>query len=186
MELNLSTDRLRVGDETELKRFYQLYFPCFYSFAFRYVQEEETCRDIVQEVFIAYWERHTEFSNPVSLKVFFYRSIRNRCLNILRKPTYTQETASIESLHNTASTEFLEEAIIQEEVVMIVRQQIARLSPQEQKIIRLSLQGKSNQEIADLLAISINTVKTHKQKAYATLRAQLQEIRCVLLLIGTV
>ena len=41
----------------------------------------------------------------------------------------------------------------------------------------------SNQEIADLLSLSVPTVKTHKMHAYARLRAELEELRFLLLIL---
>lgn len=182
MKLNVSIDKLKSGDEVEFKRLYQLYFPHFLSFAFSYIKDKEVCSDLVQDVFISYWEKSTDFSDIISLKVFFYRSIRNKCLNEIRDKQ-SKYFIEIEELHELSSKDHLEEHIIREELAVIVRQEIAKLTPQEQKILRLSLTGKTNQEIADLLSISINTVKTHKLKAYSTLRIQLQDIYSLLFLI---
>lgn len=81
------------------------------------------------------------------------------------------------------SEEFIQENIIREEVSFMVRRKIKELTPREQEIIILSLQNKSNQEIADLLSISVPTVKTHKMHAYARLRAELEELRFLLLIL---
>lgn len=47
--------------------------------------------------------------------------------------------------------------------------QIEELSPQEQQVLRLLAEGRSRQEIAETLVISINTVKTHLQRIYQKL-----------------
>ena len=182
MELSLSIRKLQKGDEKELKQLYQTYCPHFLSFALRFVADEAVCRDIVQEVFIAFWEKHKQFDDLVSLKVFLYRSVRNRCLNELRH-NQKYQFAELDSVRELDSAEYMEELIIKEEVASLVRQKIANLSPQMQRIIRLSLQGKTNQEIADELQLSINTIKTHKLKAYAQLRDCLKEILLICLMI---
>jgi len=41
------------------------------------------------------------------------------------------------------------------------------------KVLLLALQDKSNEEIAADLGITINTVKTHKSRAYKVLRGKL-------------
>lgn len=182
MELKISIIKLQSGNELELKRLYQLYFPHFLSFAFQYVKDEEVCRDLVQDVFIAYWERHEHFSDIVSLKVFLYRSIRNKCLNELRA-VHANVCERLDNSEEMMSDDFLEENIIREEVAFIVRQKIADLNPQAQKIVRFSLQGKTNQEIADLLSISINTVKTHKKNIYSILRIELRDLYLLIQLL---
>lgn len=182
MELNVAIEKLRQGDEKELKKFYLFYFPHFLSFALRYIPTEELCRDIVQEVFIAYWESHEEFDNVIPLKVYFYRAIRNKCLNVIRDNKY-RSFVSLSEVDEYSSKDFLEDNVVREEISMLVQEEITHLSPQEQKIVRLSLVGKSNQEIAEQLSISINTVKTHKQRAYNELRIHLKDIYSILALL---
>lgn len=180
MELSISIEKLGKGDEEELKRLYQFVFPHFVSFAQTYLPDSlELCKDFVQDLFLIYWECREQFTDAVSLKVFFYRSIRNRCLNELRSRLSHQQVAC-EELERLSSSEQLEEQVIREEVAMLVRREVAQLTKQEQRVLRLSMQGKSNQEIADTLSLSVNTVKTHKQKAYAQLRIQLKEIYTLL------
>lgn len=183
MELKVSIEKLQQGDERELKELYLFYFPHFLSFALRYIPSEEMCRDVVQEVFIAYWENHQSFSSLVPLKVYFYHSIRNKCLNIIRD-SKAKPIVSLEEAIEYDSKDFLEEGVVNEEIAILVQSEIARLSSQEQKIVRLSLLGKSNKEIAEQMAISINTVKTHKQRAYNSLRLHLKDIYSILALLA--
>ena len=46
---------------------------------------------------------------------------------------------------------------------------IEELSPQERQVLRLLAEGRSRQEIAEALVISLNTVKTHLQRIYRKL-----------------
>ena len=64
---------------------------------------------------------------------------------------------------------------IEEETYQLVHKAVEQLPKQSCKIIQLSLQGYSNQEIADQLNISINSVRTLKQSAYKKLRGILKE-----------
>ena len=43
------------------------------------------------------------------------------------------------------------------------------LSPQELRVLRLLVAGRSNPEIASALVVSVNTVKTHLQSMYRKL-----------------
>ncbi len=49
------------------------------------------------------------------------------------------------------------------------------LTPQEQKIVQLMLQDKSNKDIADALFVSVSTVKTHINNIYKKLNVQSRE-----------
>ena len=67
---------------------------------------------------------------------------------------------------------YLEEVTYQE-TLRILRAAIAQLPPQTREVILVSLDGKNNNEIAETLDISINTVKTLKKNAYKFLRESL-------------
>lgn len=172
----------RINGKKEFDLFFKKHYTLFLSFACRYRLDEEEARDIVQEVFIAFWEQRDNFDSLLTIKAFFYRSISNRCLNYLKHEDVKNRYAE-HQLQAMQSEEFIQENIIREEVSFMVRRKIKELTPREQEIILLSLQNKTNQEIADLLSLSVPTVKTHKMHAYARLRSELKELRFLLLII---
>lgn len=179
MNSNISTEKLMSGDRREFDAFYRQSFPLFFSFACNFLSDRETCRDIVQDVFLRYWLRHGDFDDLVSIKVFFYRSIRNGCINhishhkarenYLRQRQYAAEDDQI----------FLD-AIIVEEIAFAIHRKIGELSPMGRKVLTLAMQGDRNEEIAEKLSVSVNTVKTHKLRAYSVLRKQLAALRCLI------
>lgn len=173
---------LKMNSKKEFDSFFKQYYTLFLSFACRYRLDVEEARDIVQDVFIAFWEQKENFSSVVAAKAFFYRSISNRCLNYLKHEDVKSRYAE-HQIEAMQSEEFIQENIIREEVSFIVRRKIKELTPREQEIILLSLQNKTNQEIADLLSLSVPTVKTHKMHAYARLRSELEELRFLLVII---
>lgn len=64
----------------------------------------------------------------------------------------------------------LRQRLPQDEVLPIVNQQLPHpLSRREGEVLELLLQGKTNQDIAAALFVSINTVKTHLSNLYAKL-----------------
>lgn len=171
-----------MNNKREFDLFFNKYYTLFLSFACRYGLDTEEARDIVQDVFIAFWEQYENFTSLIAIKAFFYRSISNRCLNYLKHEDVKNRYAESQ-MDKMESEEFIQENIIREEISFIVRQKIKQLTPREQEVLILSLQNKSNQEIADLLSLSIPTVKSHKMHAYARLRTELEELRFLLLIL---
>ena len=171
-----------MNNKGEFDLFFKKYYTLFLSFACRYKLDVEEARDIVQEVFISFWEQHENFDSIIAIKAFFYRSISNRCLNYLKHEDVKSRYAE-SRMNDMESEEFIQENIIREEISFIVRKKIKLLTPREQEVLILSLQNKSNQEIAELLSLSVPTVKTHKMHAYARLRAELDELRFLLLIL---
>lgn len=184
MEINLSIEKLRGGDEAELERLYRRCFPSFLSFTLGFMTgDEDASRDIVQEVFIAYWQRRRDFTDMVALKVFFYRSLRNRCLNELRT-RQARGQADMAEAERMEALSTLEEAVFREEVAAALHNEIETLPPQARRVLLLALKGRSNQEIAAELQLSVNTVKTHKLHAYQSLRLRLKDLYLLLALVG--
>ena len=171
-----------VRNRKDLDVFFNQYYAVFVSFACRYCLNEEEARDIVQDVFVSFWEQRMNFTSILTIKAFFYRSISNRILNYLRHEEVKSRYAESQ-LKKIQSEEFILESVIREEVSCMIHKKIKELTPREQEVILLSLQNKSNQEIADLLSLSVPTVKTHKMHAYARLRAAREELIFLLLIL---
>jgi len=66
--------------------------------------------------------------------------------------------------------------VLEEEVARLLTYTEEMLAPRCRKIFNLALQGKSNSEIACLLGVSENTVKTQKKIAYKCLKNNITNI----------
>lgn len=170
----------KIETQKEFEVFFKEHYPLFLSFACRYLDEEEA-RDIVQDVFTTFWERRTDFHSLITIKAFFYRSIANGCLNFLRHEKVKQNYAET-NWAEMESEESIKENIIREETQFILYKKLKELTAREREIILLSLQNKSNSEIAEILSISLPTVKTHKMHAYQRLRVALEDLRLLLII----
>ena len=80
-----------------------------------------------------------------------------------------------EKTRNISDEDVFEEEIMRQETFLLVRKAIATLPPQMQRIVKLYMAGKHNQEIAEILQISEGTVHSLKKTAYKKLRAILKE-----------
>ena len=163
------------GDSIDFKDFFKENFVIFSSFAFRYIPDPDICEDIVQEVFLSFWEKRGSFRSKVSAKSFFYISIRNTCLNKIKhdkvKSKYLKHNQYIEE-----TSDFFLESVFKNEVYREIYQEVNKLPEMAQKVLRLTLRGKNNQEIADQLGIALNTVKTHKNRTFKILRKNLENL----------
>ncbi len=163
-------------DIKELKVFKQL-FEDFYAplcvFAQRYVEDREEAADIVQECFVKVWQKKEDFRYLHQLKAFLYTSVRNGALNVLEhrrvKAGYRDKF-----LEKSEESFFLDQ-VVEEETYRILRRHIEELPEQTRKVMLLALEGNSNAEIAELLAMADGTVHTHKKMAYKRLRKVLKE-----------
>jgi RNA polymerase sigma-70 factor (ECF subfamily) len=155
-------------------------------FANKYLDNLDTSKDIVQEVFIKIWEDKVSFQNENTIKSYLYTSVKNKSLDYLKskqyKSTDNHSTKEIEKLETESF--FLSEVVISETSV-IIENAINTLPNKCAQIIRLSIKEYTNSEIAQELSISINTVKAQKRIAYQRLRPLLKEHFILILYIFT-
>ena len=153
---------------------FEEYFHALVYFARRFGLEMEECESIIQDTFVALWENKDNFSDGFSVRSYLYTTVRGKALNSIRHRKV--ETLYAEKHLSAGETESdCMGAIIEEETRRLLFNAIRRLPEQVRKIILLNLEGKTNQEIADLLKISIDAVKFHKKNAYRILRKELRE-----------
>lgn len=167
--------KLGNGEKVDLKDFFNIYYPELTSFASRYIANLTVCEDIVQEVFISFWEIQRNFSNVYAVKAFFYTSTRNSCFDYLKHSKVEERYRIQNKTEDEASESFLEE-VIRKEAYSEIYSEINKLPEMGKKVLLLSLKENSNEEIAEILNIAINTVKTHKARAYKVLRRNLNEL----------
>lgn len=155
-------------DKRGFRVFHQNHVRLYYQFGLRFVEDIEVVRDIVQEAFIAVWQRLDEFNEEEHICAFLYTTIRNRCINYLRDRQV--ERKHREKMWNLQNQESFRNIAIENELYDYLCQKIDMLPPMQRAVLWLHIDGFSNEEIAQQLNISVNTVLTHKQRARAILR----------------
>ena len=150
------------------KELFNLHFNALCAFGRRYVSDG-SIEDIVQDAFISFWQIRGNFENTKAIKGYLYQAVRNKSLNHIR-----DEMAKTKKLQNVIEEEStFESAVIEEETFNNLYSEIMDLPKASQSIMLLALNGLKNNEIADELDISINTVKTQKKIAYAKLKSRM-------------
>ncbi len=163
--------RIALGDNMAFKVLYDKLFYSLTIFAYHLINNYEEASDIVQDSLLIYWNRRKNFKKLIYVKAFLYTVIKNACLNYTRNK-------NIHEKHVEQFSDFEEERImsliIEEEVAVLIDRAIREMPDQSRKIIKMSIQGMKNSDIAATLGVSINTIKTLKFRAYRKLREKLK------------
>lgn len=170
------------GDEHAFRVYYEKYYHALCLWVLRMIKNETFMHDMVQEAFISLWKARETIESELHLKMFLYQAVRHRCLNYL-KNKQVEDRCKREYLALQEEAYF-EQVVLEEEVYRLVIQEIQALPEEQRKVIELHLGGKNNIEIAELLCISVNTVKTHKARARKTLKNKLGDLLIVTILLG--
>jgi RNA polymerase sigma-70 factor (family 1) len=167
------------GDKESYRLIFNMLYPMMCLFAKKFINDSDDSEDIAQEVFIELWNQRAKFESLEQIKAFLYLSIKNRCLNFLKHINVRENYAQAALSDNEP---LFEEYVIEAEVVNSLNYAINNLPEQQKQVIILSLQGMKNEEIAQRMQISINTVKLYKKIAYQQLRAKIGTNPILLLL----
>ncbi|MBC8004602.1 MAG: RNA polymerase sigma-70 factor [Verrucomicrobia bacterium] len=170
-------DKILIGEikNRNKKVFEQLfyeYYPHLVRYAEGFLFDKQACHDIVQNLFIHFWEKTQQIEIHLSLKSYFYQSVKNRSLNHLRNLQVQDKhhILYVEALLNEDNSS----GWVDPEILKKVQDAIVLLPPQMGELFKQKyLFGRKVQEIAELNQISENTVKTQLKRAKDKLRIAL-------------
>lgn len=179
---------MRQGDPSALEYFFQKYMELLYYRALGYIKDPLVAEDIVQEVFIRFWDNRKKLEISLSVIAYLTRSVINSCKNYLEhlsiRQRYEQDYQH-ENQNLTGWREYDEEEL--EQLRIRLRIFVDSLPEKCREIFILAcIDGLKYREVAERLDVSVNTVKTQVKSAYAKLRADFdlkdQELIVVFLL----
>ncbi len=160
-------------DKTSWHILFDHYYPSLCSYVDRFIRNRELAQDVVQEVFVGLWKSQQNFTEVKNLTYYLYKSCYHRSLNHIRnQKTQDDNVEYIEDKDAFDSEEVYEETL-KEEVVRLLYHHINNLPAQQKEVILLRLKGYAWTEIAEELDISINTIKTYRQRAFKSLSSQM-------------
>ncbi|MGD8362256.1 MAG: sigma-70 family RNA polymerase sigma factor, partial [Gemmatimonadota bacterium] len=165
--------RLRSDDPAALQSILDRYWDRLVAFAHRFVGEAGDPESQVQEALARLWARRHLLDEEGSLKALLYTTVRNLCLDELRRrdrrnrldgkaPSPTPVRTPWEDVHGA-------------ELQRAAATAVARLPARRQEVFRLVREeGLSYHEVARVLELSPQTVANHMSLAMADLRTALK------------
>ncbi len=174
--------RMKEGDSVAFTSIYEKYNKMLYLLALRYFQNPTMAEDAVQHVYTRLWETRSEMYADLNVRNYLFTMMKNYVLTTIRN-----ESNAIEKNYQMAYAEpdyddSLIEKIEEKELRSMLDKAISQLPEQKRIICLMKMEGKlTNQEIAEQMNLSTNTVKTHYFQSIKILRAKL----CKMLTIVT-
>jgi len=138
-----------------------------FSFAFFRVGSYDVAQDIVQDVFIKFYENSRHLSAANNVKAYLLKTISNACTDYLRKNGKFQFVA-IEHVEKELTDENEEHCISE---FLRIDEILDNLPAEQAEILRLKFVDSLNfVEISELLDANVNTVKSRYKYAIEKLR----------------
>ena len=155
---------------------------CYY--ALKLLGEFDLSEEIVQGIFVNFWQKRSTLKIQSSVKSYLFQSVRNACYNHFKhvqiKHQYEQHVSAHKDLADESDT--LQVLELENKIADAVE----KLPTERKRIFELSrFEGKKYGEIAGDLNISIKTVENQMGKALKFLREELADYLVVILVICT-
>ncbi|WP_421918594.1 RNA polymerase sigma-70 factor [Marinifilum sp.] len=180
--------QLIIGDEKAFEYIFDSYYVHLCHYARKLLCDQDLSEDIVHNTLCNLWTKKHKIKITTSIKPYLFRSVYNAAMTHLRHRK-TEEKYAKEKYYQFIQNEMMltpdkEIEIINNELGKKIYEAIDSLPEKCQKVFRLSkISGLKNQEIAEELGVSINTVQTQMKIALKKLRAKLGDQRFLLLML---
>ncbi len=184
-ELEELCRRLAASDRVAFERVFRLFRDDLVRYLRSVVKREAVAHDLVQDVFMALWERRETLDPALSLKALLYRMARNASYRHVRDTrTHTRKHELIKAERNgQMSNGALSEGGVDAGVLsMKIQQWIGELPERQREALVLSrFHDLSHREIASVMDISPRTVNNHIMRALGHLQERIQAFEPALL-----
>lgn len=172
---------LRQGTPEAFDRLYALYYRPLCYFAEGLIRNIDIAQDIATESFIKLLQKSTNFDSTEGLKSFLYRITRNACYDYLRANRRHENSHEEIRYLAVEQNDNGEVQMIRTEVLHTIYLAIEQLPQKYRGAIKLALlEGKKNEEIANDLKLSPQTVRNRKSEGLRLLRIALVRQRYLL------
>lgn len=186
--------RLQANDDAAYDELVRTFNGPVFHVAFRMLGDPAETADVVQDIFVKVFRSIGKFKGECSLRTWIYKVAFSEILNRLRwwRRRHKHSTLSLDD--NSAGTDqergyglqvpdsrpTPEEILASREEEIAIQQALERLSSDHRSIVILrDIEGFAYNEIADILGVSVGTVKSRLARARADLKQVLMRFLSV-------
>jgi len=172
---------LKNGNPEAFREVFRLLYPRLKGYCKLFISEECIVEDIIQETFLALWEKRRTIDPLKSIESLIFVMVRNRCLNYLKSRQLESGRVGIDDIQ-ISELQYLyqldltgkEEKSMEEMLINSFQQEVKKL-PSKMKAVfmKCKIEGKKQKEVAEELGISLKMVEKHISKAKEHVRSKL-------------
>ena len=162
------------GDEAAFRQLFHYYNNKLFPVVVTLVRSEADAREIIQEVFIKYWQNRASWSGMANPGGWLYTVACNVAYDFLRsKATYQVKLRQMPAMDIDQG---LEEQLDAKYTKALIDEAVAQLPQRRRQVFLMArLEGYSRKEIARKLDISEHTVRNQLVEAVAFVQDYLQK-----------
>ncbi len=179
---NIDIDVVHRWDDTSLTMLYSHFYKALVAFSMQMVDQLEVAEEIVQDTFVSLWQQRNTFKSEGTLRAYLYNTVRNKSISYLRHEKVEQQRIEVfereyRLMHNETDSETNREELFRQLLLGI-----EALPQKLRQLFLMSIAGKTSEDIASELGISLDSVKKQRQRGLKKLRKHLHPDALLLLL----
>nr|WP_068889270.1 RNA polymerase sigma-70 factor [Pedobacter panaciterrae] len=180
--INPKTATLDQYDDKAFEQMFKAHYKELHSYASVMLRDEDTAEEIVQSMFLKFWEKRELLNVQTSIKAYLYKCVYNDSLNYLKhqkvKTKYQDFAAYTMNDHHEAASSKVELT----ELEFKIQEALNELPEHCRTIFQMSrFEELKYREIAEQLDLSIKTVENQMGKALKILRLKLADFITLIL-----
>ena len=168
------------ASELDFQQIYETFQPKILRYLTRLAGEQEA-EDLTQETFVKVHQALGSFRGEAQLSTWIYRIATNTALDKIRQPSF-QRVEQVTVSDETDEAEVadrqkppIEKELIRDEMNDCIRGYIEKLPDDYRAVLVLSeYEGVKNSEIAEILGVTLDTVKIRLHRAKVKLKEELE------------
>ncbi len=165
------TQGLKNGDEKVFEELFKAYYTPLCEYCLRYVSDADMAEEIVQDLFFKMWVKREELNINVSIKSYFYISLRNHALNYINRLKIQDRYNQFVEIRTRNEVDYPIDVMEEKDMERIMKQAIALLPEKRREIFEMSrFEDMKYSEIAEKLNVSVKTVESQMSKALEHMR----------------
>ncbi|MFC1807123.1 RNA polymerase sigma factor [Candidatus Omnitrophota bacterium] len=171
--------RASEGDVDSFEQIYKAYSGFVYNLALRVGRNKDDANEVTQDVFMSIYRNLKNFKFNSSFKTWVYRVATNYSINYAKKRSKVNDRTIeySDSLDSHTTESEISANIEKEHRSFVIKKMLDMLNPEYRICMVLRhIEGLSYEEIADLLRVNINTVRTRLKRARERLLAARKEV----------
>jgi len=170
-------EEIKKGNQFAFKRFFDHHKVKVFYFSRKFVNDEDQAKDMVQVVFVKFWENRHKINISKPLDALLYVLTKNTCIDHLRKTARSRNLTSQYIQNLKINPNQTENAVHYRELLHQAEHIVEQLPEKQKKVYQMAKWEKmSYDDIADNLEISKNTVKTQLKLANAFVKKNMLRI----------
>ena len=163
--------RVQAGNREAFTVLVERYQRRGFAVALRLLGNRADAEDAVQQAFLRLHESRASYKPSWRFNTWFYRILTNTCIDWLRR---TQPTAPLDG-RDFPTADTPERALVRREQDALLQSGLAAVPVEARIVLTLYYgEGRTYREIAAILGIAVNTVKTHLRRGRGALRKALR------------